>query len=76
MGAVLSQVAAACGWRTKIIRVNADDNPEISLLYEVEKIPTLLFFADGVLRARIVGTASKEAILAKLGTLAPMDQQD
>lgn len=62
----LNEVAAACAGIAKIVRVNADDNPALSLWYDVHSIPTLLYFMDGNLRARIVGTATKEAILSKL----------
>ena len=64
--AVLDDVAAACIDRVKVVQVNADDHPDLSLWYEIESIPTLRYFVGGELRARIVGTASKEAILAKL----------
>ena len=40
----------------------------LSLWYEVQSIPTLLYFVDGNIRAKVVGTASKEAILTKLGS--------
>lgn len=64
--AVLDEVAVACTGTAKVVKVNADDNPDLSLWYEIESIPTLLWFVGGEVRARIVGTASKEAILAKL----------
>jgi thioredoxin 1 len=63
---VLTEVASACAGRVKVVQVNADNNPDLSLLYEIQSIPTLLYFVDGNARARIVGTASKEAIIAKL----------
>ncbi len=63
---VLGQIAAICGTKIKLVRVNADDNPDLSLAWEVQSIPTLLCFCQGTLRARVVGTASREAILAKL----------
>ncbi len=34
--------------------------------WKIHSIPTLLYFADGSLRAKNVGTASKEAILSIL----------
>ncbi len=71
LSSVLVEVAAACKGRARVVRVNADDNPDLSLWYEVQSIPTLLYFVNGNLRTRLVGTASKEAILAKLqGVLA------
>jgi thioredoxin len=62
----LEEVATARAGIVKIIKVNADDNPDLSLLYDIQSIPTLLYFVEGSLRARLVGTASKEAILSKL----------
>src|SRR5258706_6385378 len=66
LDSVLEEVAAACAGREKVVRINADNNPDLSLVWKIQSIPTLLYFVDGNLRARIVGTASKEAILSKL----------
>jgi thioredoxin 1 len=66
LDSVLDEVASACAARVKVVRVNADDNPDLSLVYDIQSIPTLLYFIGGNLRSIIVGTASKEAILAKL----------
>ena len=63
---VLDELAAARAASVKIAKVNADNNLDLSLWYEIQSIPTLLYFVDGNVRARVVGTASKEAILAKL----------
>jgi len=63
---VLNDIAATCGGKLKIVKINADDNPDLSLWYDVQSIPTLLYFVEGSLRCKVVGTASKEAILAKL----------
>jgi len=66
LDAALRETTAACGDRAKIVKVNADDNPELSLYYDIQSIPTLLYFVEGVPCLRMVGTASKEAILARL----------
>jgi thioredoxin len=63
---VLDEIASECAGTLKVVRVNADDNLDLSLWYEVQSIPTLLYFVAGNVRAKIVGTASKEAILSKL----------
>lgn len=63
---VLDELARTCAGSVRILKVNADDNPDLSLWYGVHSIPTLLFFVGGKIRARLVGTASKQAILAKL----------
>jgi len=71
INSVLDEVAAACAGSVKVVRVNADDTPDLGVLYEIQSIPTLLYFVDGSIRARVVGTASKEAILTKLAIIRP-----
>jgi thioredoxin 1 len=70
---VLVEVAAACADRAKIVRINADDDPDLSLWYEIQSIPTMLFFVGGRLQGRLVGTATREAILGRLEATARGD---
>ena len=69
LDSVLSEIAAGSAGKAKVVRVNADDSLGLSLWYDIQSVPTLLCFIGGRPRLRIVGTASKEAILAKLRTL-------
>jgi thioredoxin 1 len=66
LDSVLVEVAAACAGRVKVVKINADNHPDLSLVWGIQCIPTLLYFADGSLCAKIVGTTSKEAILSKI----------
>ncbi len=66
---VLDDVALACAGRARVVRVNADNAPDLGIAYEIQSIPSLLFFVAGELRGRVVGTASKEAILEKLAKI-------
>ncbi len=70
LDSVLVEVAAACARRVKVVKINADNNPDLSLVLGIQSIPTLLYFADGSLCAKIVGTASKEAILSKIRSVS------
>jgi thioredoxin 1 len=67
---VLDEVAAACAGKVKVVTINADDNPGLGVEYEIQSIPLLLCFVEGVEQARIVGTASKEAVLSRLRPFA------
>src|SRR5271168_4205355 len=62
---VMEQVATMCPELVKVVKVNADNNPDLGLWHEIQSVPTLLFFVNGALRAKIIGTTSKEAILSK-----------
>lgn len=70
LDSVLNEVATACAAKVKVVRVDADNYPDLSLWFGIQSIPTLLYFLGGRVRARIVGTASKEAILTKLNAVS------
>lgn len=68
---VLQKLANALAGKAKVVKVNADDSLNLSLWYDIHSVPTMLYFVRGDLRLRIVGTASKDAILAKLNASGP-----
>jgi thioredoxin len=70
---VLNKVMRASSGSVKFVKINSDENPDLSLWYGIQSIPVLLYFVDGVVRARITGTASKEAILARLESVTRND---
>jgi len=63
---VLDEIASERSSKLKVVRVDADTSLDLSLWYDVQSVPTLLYFVAGSVRAKIVGTATKEAILSKL----------
>jgi len=63
---ILQELARDWAGKVKVVSVNADDSLDLSLCYDIQSIPTLLYFVEGKLRVQIVGTATKDAILAKL----------
>ena len=63
---ILEDLARDWAGKVKVVSVNADDSLDLSLCYDIQSIPTLLYFVEGKLRVQIVGTATKDAILAKL----------
>ena len=68
---VLDEVAEACNGNATIFKVNVDDNPDLGTVYSIQSVPTLIYFCNGSIRAKIVGMASSKAILAKLNLLTP-----
>ncbi len=60
---ILQELARDWAGKVKVVKVNADDSLDLSLWHEIQSVPTLIYFVDGKPRLRIVGTASKEAIL-------------
>jgi len=73
---ILEELARDWAGKAKVVKVNADDSLDLSLYYDIQSIPTLLYFVEGKLRVQIVGTATKAAILARLkasGFADPID---
>jgi thioredoxin 1 len=68
---VLDEVATAWAGRVKVVKVNVDDHPDLGVWYDIQSIPTMLCFINGKVCVRIVGTASKEAMLSKLEPFLP-----
>jgi thioredoxin 1 len=66
---ILQELARDRAEQTKVVKVNADECLDLSLFYEIQSIPTLLYFVEGRPLFRIVGTATKHAIVARLNPL-------
>ena len=66
MESVLNEVMSTCTGTVKFVKINADNNPDLGIWFEIQSVPTLLYFVTGSLRARIVGTTSKETILSRM----------
>jgi thioredoxin 1 len=62
----LSEAIARSPGQVKFVKINADNNPDLSIWYAVQSIPTLLYFVNGTIHGRIVGTTSAETLLSKI----------
>ncbi len=60
---IVEEVAAEHADSLKVVKLNVDDNPDIARKYRVMSIPTLMVFADGDERKRIVGARGKAQLL-------------
>jgi thioredoxin 1 len=64
IGPALEQIAAEMGGKVKITKLNIDDNPLITQKFNINSIPTLMIFKDGVPAATQVGALPKTKIEA------------
>lgn len=55
--------------RVVVGKLNVDDNPQVSMKYNVRSIPTVLFFKNGELVDRQVGATSKKVLASKIEAL-------
>jgi thioredoxin 1 len=62
----VDEIAAEYQGKLKVVKVDVDENMEISARYGVQSIPTLILFKDGDAVERLMGAYPKPAILAKI----------
>jgi thioredoxin 2 len=58
----LEEVATRLRGRVKLVKVNVDDNPGVSVRFQVQGIPTLLLFRDGQLVDKTVGARGSDQL--------------
>jgi len=59
---ILNDLNNSADGKYKIVKVDVDDNQELSAKYQVNAIPTLLLFKNGEISQRLVGLQSKANI--------------
>jgi thioredoxin 1 len=66
MEPTISGIASEFSDKIKVIKINVDRNPQISSVYNISGIPTLIIFHKGIIKWRqsglIPGTAIKDII--------------
>lgn len=55
----LEELAQEKGDKIRVVKLDIDSNPEIPTRYGIRSIPTLMFFANGELKATRVGALPK-----------------
>ncbi len=66
---ILDEIAEEQDGKIKITKLNVDENPNSSLKYQVQSIPTMLLFKDGEVAKTIIGAKSKASLIEELGLL-------
>jgi thioredoxin 1 len=63
---VLEAIAAEHGDKIDVVKLNVDENPEVTQKYAILNIPTLGVFRNGEVVKQLVGARSKSALLREL----------
>jgi thioredoxin 1 len=63
---VLEEIAAEQAGRLRIVKVDADAEPEVARRFDVMSFPTMLLFRDGEVVRRLVGARGKHHLLEEL----------
>lgn len=71
---ILEQIATENASQIAIAKLNVDDYGDIAGRYNVMSIPTMLLFANGELKHKIVGAMPKGRMLEELSPYLPAGQ--
>jgi putative thioredoxin len=71
LGPVLDKVAGALGGRVKLVKVNSDENPELSSALNVRSIPNVIAFKDGRAVAQFTGALPETQVREFFAQLLP-----
>ena len=66
MHPILEEVAKNVGDKARIIKIDIDKNQELSTVYNVRSVPTLMIFKDRELKYRVSGVQQAAALAAEL----------
>jgi thioredoxin 1 len=66
----LDEIAREQQGRAIVAKVNIDENPGLAGRFDIQSIPTLLYFSGGELRDQTLGVVGKKTIANKLVALA------
>lgn len=66
VGPLVDEIATEYEGKAVVGKVNVDHNPDISVRYGIRNIPALLFFKDGQIVDKQIGTAPKSVLAEKL----------
>ena len=66
---IVEELAAAYEDRVIIGKYNVDEDTDLGVEFGIRNIPTLLFFKDGKMVEKHVGTITRDALTAKIEAL-------
>jgi thioredoxin 1 len=61
---ILDEISTEYLSRLKVVKLNTDENPDVSVKYAVRSIPTLMLFKNGNNEATRVGALTKAQLTA------------
>jgi len=69
MAPAIEKLATEYKGKISIGKLDVDENPDTAGKYEIQSIPTLIFFKDGEMVDKLIGFQSEEALKKKIDSL-------
>ncbi|MCP4582754.1 MAG: thioredoxin [candidate division Zixibacteria bacterium] len=69
MGGLLREIGPNYVERVNIFKININENPETARMYQIQSVPTLVFFRDHRPRDKVIGLIALNPLKQKLDSL-------
>jgi thioredoxin 1 len=63
----LEKIQAEYAGKVQVMKLNIDESPNVAAKYGIMSIPTIALFAEGDIKAQVVGARPKDDIISGLG---------
>jgi thioredoxin 1 len=64
---LVKQLADEWSGKVKVVKLDVDDNPQVTMDYQIMGVPTLILFKNGKPVERLSGYAPKDRLVKKFG---------
>ena len=64
---IVKQLAQDWDGKVKVVKLDVDDNPQVTMDYQIMGVPTLILFKNGKPVERLSGYAPKDRLVKKFG---------
>ena len=76
LGPIIERVVDATGGRVELVKVNADENPQISAAFKVQSIPAVFALRDAKVVSSFVGARGEAEVQAFIDDLLPSEAEE
>ena len=73
---IIEKVVGEFKGRVKLVKVNSDDNPELSQAFRIQSIPNVIAFKDGRAVSQFVGAQPESQVRAFIEKLLPSQMEE
>jgi putative thioredoxin len=75
LGPILEKVVDETGGQVELVKVNVDENPQVSAAFRVQSIPAVFALAEGKVVDRFIGALPESQVREFVSRLLPSDEE-